>query len=27
VPFAKSLENQYLPKQRFETALLELMSY
>lgn len=27
VPFAKSLEQEYLPKQRFETALLELYAY
>ena len=27
VPFAKSLENNYLPKQRFEEALMELRSY
>lgn len=27
VPFAKALENNYLPKTRFETALLELMAY
>ena len=27
VPFAKNLENNYLPKQRFEEALLELLSY
>ena len=27
VPFARNLENNYLPKQRFEEALLELKSY
>ena len=27
VPFAKNLENNYLPKRRFEEALLELKSY
>lgn len=27
IPFAKSLENNYLPKLRFETALLELIKY
>ncbi|MEM9648721.1 MAG: dehydrogenase E1 component subunit alpha/beta [Bacteroidota bacterium] len=27
VPFAKALETHYLPKQRFETALLELNAY
>ena len=27
VPFAKNLENNFLPKQRFEEALLELRSY
>ncbi|NNL01085.1 MAG: dehydrogenase, partial [Eudoraea sp.] len=27
VPFAKSLENNYLPKERFLTSLIELMEY
>ncbi len=27
IPFTKALEDQYLPKQRFETALKELMQY
>ena len=27
VPFAKNLENGFLPKERFETALLELLAY
>lgn len=27
IPFVKSLEDQYLPKKRFETALKELLSY
>jgi 2-oxoisovalerate dehydrogenase E1 component len=27
IPFTKALEDQYLPKGRFETALLELMNY
>ncbi len=27
IPFAKSLENQYLPKERFETELLALLAY
>ncbi|KUF38246.1 alpha-ketoacid dehydrogenase subunit alpha/beta [Myroides marinus] len=27
IPFVKALEDQYLPKDRFETALLELMAY
>ena len=27
VPFAKNLEAKYLPKQRFEAALLELYAY
>ncbi len=27
VPFAKGLEDNYLPKQRFETALMELYAY
>ncbi len=27
IPFTKSLENNYLPKLRFETALLELIKY
>jgi len=27
VPFAKELEENYLPKKRFETALLELYNY
>lgn len=27
IPFMKALEDQYLPKQRFETELLELVSY
>lgn len=27
IPFMKSLEDQYLPKQRFETELLELLKY
>jgi 2-oxoisovalerate dehydrogenase E1 component len=27
IPFTKALEDQYLPKERFETALLELMNY
>lgn len=27
IPFTKALEDQYLPKQRFETALTELMAY
>jgi len=27
VPFAKSLENNYLPKERFLTALIELLEY
>ena len=27
VPFAKNLENGFLPKQRFEAALLELLAY
>ncbi len=27
IPFTKALEDQYLPKTRFETALLELMKY
>jgi 2-oxoisovalerate dehydrogenase E1 component len=27
IPFTKALEDQYLPKQRFETALAELMAY
>lgn len=27
IPFTKALEDQYLPKQRFETALQELMAY
>ena len=27
IPFTKALEDQYLPKSRFETALLELINY
>lgn len=27
IPFVKSLEDQYLPKERFETTLLELLKY
>jgi 2-oxoisovalerate dehydrogenase E1 component len=27
IPFVKSLENQYLPKDRFEQALIELLAY
>lgn len=27
IPFTKALEDQYLPKQRFETALIDLMAY
>ena len=27
IPFAKSLENEYLPRKRFEKALLELMNF
>ena len=27
VPFAKTLEETYLPKERFEEALLELKAY
>jgi 2-oxoisovalerate dehydrogenase E1 component len=27
IPFTKALEDQYLPKQRFEEALTELMAY
>ena len=27
IPFVKALEDQYLPKTRFETALLELLAY
>jgi 2-oxoisovalerate dehydrogenase E1 component len=27
IPFTKALENQYLPKARFEKILLELMAY
>jgi len=27
IPFVKSLEDQYLPKKRFETALKELLTY
>ena len=27
IPFMKTLEDQYLPKQRFETELLELLKY
>lgn len=27
IPFVKSLENQYLPKERFEQTLLELLAY
>ncbi len=27
IPFAKNLENNYLPKDRFKTALLELLAY
>lgn len=27
IPFTKALEDQYLPKQRFETALAELIAY
>ena len=27
IPFAKTLENQYLPKNRFNKALLELLDY
>lgn len=27
IPFVKSLENQYLPKERFEQSLLELLTY
>ena len=27
IPFVKALEDQYLPKARFETALLELLAY
>ncbi|TBX68388.1 dehydrogenase [Flavobacterium silvisoli] len=27
IPFVKTLEDQYLPKQRFESTLLELMAY
>ncbi|MDB4031768.1 dehydrogenase E1 component subunit alpha/beta [Flavobacteriaceae bacterium] len=27
IPFAKSLENEYLPRKRFEKALLELISF
>lgn len=27
IPFTKALEDQYLPKQRFETALTELIAY
>jgi len=27
IPFVKALENQYLPKERFESSLLELLAY
>jgi 2-oxoisovalerate dehydrogenase E1 component len=27
IPFTKALEDQYLPKGRFETTLLELINY
>ena len=27
IPFAKNLENNYLPKTRFESSLLELLAY
>jgi 2-oxoisovalerate dehydrogenase E1 component len=27
LPFMKTLEDQYLPKERFEKALLELIAY
>ena len=27
IPFTKALEDQYLPKGRFENALLELLAY
>jgi 2-oxoisovalerate dehydrogenase E1 component len=27
IPFVKALEDQYLPKIRFETALLALLAY
>jgi 2-oxoisovalerate dehydrogenase E1 component len=27
IPFTKALEDQYLPKARFEKILLELMAY
>lgn len=27
IPFVKTLEDQYLPKQRFEKELLELLKY
>ena len=27
IPFTKALEDQYLPKARFETALKELLLY
>jgi 2-oxoisovalerate dehydrogenase E1 component len=27
IPFVKSLEDQYLPKDRFDSTLLELLEY
>jgi 2-oxoisovalerate dehydrogenase E1 component len=27
IPFVKALEDQYLPKERFESTLLELLAY
>jgi 2-oxoisovalerate dehydrogenase E1 component len=27
IPFVKALEDQYLPKERFETELLALLAY
>jgi 2-oxoisovalerate dehydrogenase E1 component len=27
IPFVKALEDQYLPKKRFENKLLELLAY
>ncbi len=27
IPFTKALEDQYLPKQRFETELINLLAY
>jgi 2-oxoisovalerate dehydrogenase E1 component len=27
IPFVKALEDQYLPKERFETTLLDLLKY